>query len=92
MSLQSNIQYLIYQYISTCFDDYGILPNEDDVYERFKNHFDNGVPFEVAAEEMQKFARTHNLQDIEIQWEGELLGNSPGGIEEDVEISPKATR
>jgi hypothetical protein len=78
VDLESSIQYLIYSYISYCFDEYGILPNEDDVYLRFQNRFDNGVPFEIAQEEMQKFARCHDLTDIDIQWEGELVGNHSG--------------
>ncbi|WP_445505791.1 hypothetical protein [Niallia sp. 03091] len=71
--MRSNIQYLIFSYLNKCFDEYGILPHEDDVYERFKVHFDNGVPFEVAEEEVQAFVRIHNLSGIEVRWEGDLI-------------------
>lgn len=76
MTVMSNIQYLIYSYINKCYDDYGFLPHEDDIYERFQRHFDNGVPFEIAVEEIQNFARIHDLTDIEIRWEGDLLENN----------------
>ncbi|KAB2337624.1 hypothetical protein F7731_08490 [Cytobacillus depressus] len=86
MELKSNIQSLIFSYIRHCFDEYGILPNEDDVYLRFQIHFDNGVPFEIAEEEMRKFARFHDLTDIDIRWEGELDGNNSRRIEAHPEI------
>jgi len=88
--MKSNIQYLIFGYLSQCFDDYGILPHEDDIYERFKVHFDNGVPFEIVEEEVNAFVRIHDLTDIKIKWEGELVGCNSRRIEEKSKLSPKA--
>lgn len=92
MSVMSNIQYLIYKYINHCFEEYGILPSEDDIYTRFQIHFDNGVPIELAEEEIKKFVSAHNLEDIEIRWEGKLDGDNFGRIKKNLEIPSKATR
>ncbi|WLR53586.1 hypothetical protein LC048_13745 [Mesobacillus subterraneus] len=76
--MKSNIQYLIYRYISYCFDELGVIPSEDEVYLRFQKHFDNGTPFEIVEEEIRNFIAVHNMKDIEIRWEGKLFGNHIG--------------
>lgn len=92
MNLQSNLQYLIYEYISYCFDELGILPSEDDIYTRFQIHFDNGVPFEIAEEEISRFVGIHNLKDIEIRWEGEINGVNFGRVKANSKVPQKTTR
>lgn len=63
----------IYSYINDRFDDEGVLVDADEVYEAFRIEFDNGVPVELIDEVMEGFIRTHNLSNIQIKYEGEIV-------------------
>lgn len=91
MTLKSVLQYQIYKYICLCFDEYGIIPSEDDVYLRFQIHFDNGVPFELAEDEIRMFVNAHDLKDVEIRWEGEIDGIRYEGASGWIKIPHEAT-
>lgn len=62
----------LFSYFCRMYDDHGVIPHEDEVYKKFQLHFDNGESFDVAEEEMQSFARIHDLNGVKIKWEGKL--------------------
>ena len=62
----------IYAYINKRYDDDGILPDADEIYEKFKLELDNGAPMEWIDEQMYNFTRTHDLSGITVLWEGKV--------------------
>lgn len=59
----------IFYYLSRTFDEHGIIPSEDEVYEKFQLQFDNGVPFDIAEEELRKFKRNHKIKKERVKSE-----------------------
>ncbi|MBU8770288.1 hypothetical protein [Cytobacillus oceanisediminis] len=62
----------IYAYICKRYDDDGILPDADEIYEKFKLELDNGAPMEWIDEQMYNFTRHHDLSEITVLWEGKV--------------------
>lgn len=59
----------IFSYLCHMFDEHGIIPSEDEVYEKFQLQFDNGVPFDIAEEELRKFKRNHKIKKERVEIE-----------------------
>ncbi len=66
----------IWAYINDRYENDGVLPDADEVYEKFKLEFDNGAQTEWIDEQMYNFTRCHDLTGIEIQYEGEIYERS----------------
>ncbi|WP_394139618.1 hypothetical protein [Cytobacillus oceanisediminis] len=62
----------IYAYISKRFDDDGILPDADEIYEKFQLEFDHGADINMIDSVMEGFTRTHDLSGITVLWEGRI--------------------
>ncbi|WP_097159191.1 hypothetical protein [Bacillus oleivorans] len=60
----------IFYYLCDCHDE-GYLPDEDEVYLKFRDRVDReGI--EVIEQTVWRFVRIHDMTDIEIKWEGKM--------------------
>ena len=63
----------IWFYISDRIETDNTFPGEDEIYEAFKDYFEIiGYKWEVAENEVRKYASISELNGIKIEWEGEL--------------------
>jgi len=63
----------LFDYINKRFDDDGVLPSEDEIYQAFAISFDNGISTELINEVMFSFMSIHDLSNITIKWEGHVI-------------------
>lgn len=66
----------IWAYINDCYDLDGVLPDADSIYLKFQLEFDHGADLNIIDSVMEGFIRTHDLEGIEILWEGEIYARS----------------
>jgi hypothetical protein len=62
----------IWSYINARYDEDGVIPHSDEIYEKFQVKFDNGADLHLIDETIYNFAQLHDLTDVEIKWEGEI--------------------
>ncbi len=66
----------IWQYVNDRYENDGVLPDADDVYEKFQLEFDTGADLNWIDEIIYGFTRCNDLTGIDIQYEGEIYERS----------------
>lgn len=61
------MQSKLWSYINDRFEDDGVLVSADEVYERFPEAEN------IIDDVIQRFAAIHDLTDIQIEYEGEIV-------------------
>lgn len=62
----------IWAYISSRYENDGVLVDCDEVYEAYQVEFDNGRSSDLIDEVMERFVSCSDLTGIEIEWEGSV--------------------
>lgn len=62
----------LWAYINDRYENDGVLPDADEIYEKFQLEFDNGADLNWIESVMEGFTRTHDLNGITVLWEGKV--------------------
>lgn len=63
---------MIQQYINDRYENDGVLPDADEIYEKFQLEFDNGADLGWIDSAVYNFTRCHDLEGITVLWEGRI--------------------